>query len=270
MTLLEASLHHRRTAGYGWHPSLPDARDVKMVVGVAKPKQKVDLRSQMPQVYGQLQLGSCTGNGIAGVLEYEAARQGEPMVTPSRLFIYYGEREIEQTISEDSGAQIRDGIKVVAKLGAPPESLWPYSDANPGVFQQKPSKAAYAEALKHKALKYFSCPGDAFSIQWCLSNGYPVVNGFTVYDSFESQEVANTGIMPMPDLSVEHILGGHCTVKVGFNASNKTWNGCPPNHYIERNSWTDAWGDAGYFYMPFEYAHDPNFCSDRWTIRLVK
>ena len=48
---------------------------------------------------------------------------------PSRLFIYYNERVIEGTVGSDAGAQIRDGIKVVAKQGVPPETDWPYDIA---------------------------------------------------------------------------------------------------------------------------------------------
>jgi C1A family cysteine protease len=75
----------------------------------------------MPPVYDQGELGSCTANAIAAILEHQEMRESEGAITPSRLFIYYGERAIEGTIKEDSGAQIRDGIKVVAGEGAPPE-----------------------------------------------------------------------------------------------------------------------------------------------------
>jgi len=69
--------------------------------------------------------GSCTGNGIVGAIEFDQRKQGTREFTTSRLFIYYNERVMERTVSQDSGAQVRDGIKSVAKLGAPPESDWP-------------------------------------------------------------------------------------------------------------------------------------------------
>jgi C1A family cysteine protease len=50
--------------------------------------------------------------------------------TPSRLFIYYNERVMEHTVSQDAGAQIRDGIKSVNHIGACPETDWPYVIAN--------------------------------------------------------------------------------------------------------------------------------------------
>jgi C1A family cysteine protease len=107
----------------------------------------VDLRDKCPPVYDQGELGSCTANGVGALLEYEQMRQGDALATPSRLFIYYGERAIEGSVSYDSGAQVRDGLKVVSTLGAPPETLWPYDIAR---FTQKPPTAAYTEAAKHR------------------------------------------------------------------------------------------------------------------------
>jgi len=265
-------LEHRRVQGYGWVPSRPDPRDRPLKLGAGAPNQKVDLRTDqaMPAIVSQLQLGSCTANGLGAAWEYELHRQGTPVEAPSRLFVYYGEREIEGTIGQDSGAQIRDGIKVLANLGAPPETDWPYTDANPGPFQEKPPAKAYGDALQHRALKYWACPLDAAHLQWCLSRRYLVVFGFTVFSSFESQDVASTGIVPMPDPAKEQVLGGHCVALVGFNASAKTWQGCPPGHYIVKNSWGPDWGDRGYCYMPFEMLHNPSYCSDGWTIRAVK
>src|SRR5947208_1168822 len=108
--------------GYGWRPDLPDVRDRYRI---ERPRTtplppKVDLRNGFPDCYDQGDLGSCTANAIAGVLEFDQIKQGQIPFTPSRLFIYYCERVMEGTVGDDSGAMIRDGIKVVADLGAPP------------------------------------------------------------------------------------------------------------------------------------------------------
>src|SRR5215510_6651839 len=115
---------------YGWVPDLPDHRDLSYSAPaqflMALPTS-IDLTSKCPPVYDQGQLGSCTGNAIAAAVQFAREKQKlQPDFVPSRLFIYYGERVIEGSVESDSGAQIRDGIKVVAKLGAPPESDWPY------------------------------------------------------------------------------------------------------------------------------------------------
>jgi len=40
----------------------------------------------------------------------------------------------------------------------------------------------------------------------CLADGFPFVFGFTVYESFESQEVAKTGVVPLPNPD-EKVMG---------------------------------------------------------------
>src|SRR5216683_1344578 len=109
---------------YGWIPDLPDARDHLYaapveVLGNLPPK--IDLRLQSPDVvYDQGELGSCTANAIAGAVQFERMKQklqSAQQLVPSRLFIYYDERVIEGTVSQDSGAMIRDGIKSVADQG---------------------------------------------------------------------------------------------------------------------------------------------------------
>jgi C1A family cysteine protease len=94
----------------------------------------------------------------------------------------------------------------------------------------------------------------------CLAEGYPIVYGFTVYESFESQEVASAGNVPMPKHG-EKVMGGHCVVAVGYDDDEGV--------FICRNSWGDHWGDVGYFYMPYAYLIDNNLSDDFWTIRLV-
>ena len=58
---------------------------------------------------------------------------------------------MEHTVDSDSGAQIRDGIKSVAKQGDCPETEWPYVIAK---FKTKPPKACYADALKYRMVSY--------------------------------------------------------------------------------------------------------------------
>ena len=138
--------------GYGWKPDLPDQRDHSYAapfhVLTALPP-KIDLRPQSPsEVYSQGELGSCTANAIAAAIEFDLLKQKQPDFIPSRLFIYYNERDIEGTVDEDSGAMIRDGIKSVANQGVCPESEWEY---NIEKFTEKPQQKCYDDALKTRA-----------------------------------------------------------------------------------------------------------------------
>jgi len=250
-----------RHGGYGWVRDLPDARDYGYAAALTRFPHglppAVDLRSECPPIYDQGQLGSCTGNGIAAVIEFDQIKQGLKPFVPSRLFIYYNERVMEGTVNQDSGAQIRDGIKSVATLGAPPESSWPYVI---GKFATRPPARAYTIAKRDLVTSYSRVPRNLTQMQGCLAEGFPFVFGITVYDSFESDQVAQTGVVPMPSPE-ESVLGGHCIVAVGYdNASRRM---------TIRNSWGTGWGDAGYCTMPYEYLLNPHYASDFWTVRSV-
>lgn len=253
---------------YGWKPDLPDTRDrlynlERKVEQPAALPAVFSLRPSMPPVYDQGELGSCTGNGVAAVLEHQEMKQAEGTHTPSRLFIYYEERVIEGTVNEDSGAEIRDGIKVVAQKGAPPESLWPYDIAK---FTQKPAPSVYEAARKHEAVQYLRVlPGQPGSpIRTPIHAGFPVVFGFTVYEQFEGSWNPATEHLPLPGRG-EGVLGGHCCVVVGWDFSLKRF---PVNVFEIRNSWGAEWGDRGYFYMDARWLYEPQrrLSSDFWVV----
>jgi C1A family cysteine protease len=254
---------------YGWVKDDPDPRDLLFTaspVVAAKPLPKsADLRPGCPPVYDQGQVGSCTANSIGGAFEFAQKKQMLADFMPSRLFIYYNERVIEHTTGKDAGAQIRDGIKTVAKQGVPPETDWPYSE-NMKVVTEKPDAQAYTDALQHTVIAYHRISAKAPAafltlMKSCLADGYPFCFGFTVYSAFEGAQVAKTGILNMPDLKTEEVVGGHAVLAVGYD--DKT------QRILVRNSWGATWGQKGYFWMPYAYISNPKLASDFWTIRGV-
>jgi C1A family cysteine protease len=250
-----------KVSRYGWLPDLPDHRDhlyaAPVEVAGALPSS-VDLRAECPPVYDQGQLGSCTANAIAGAIQFNQIKQKLVQIfNPSRLFIYYNERAIEHTVASDSGAQIRDGIKSVGKQGDCPETEWQYEISK---FKIKPPKNCYSDALKYKAVLYQRLTPVLSQLKGCLASGYPFVFGFTVYESFESAQVAKTGHDSLPK-SNEQSIGGHAVMCVGYDDA-KQW-------FVVRNSWGDKWGMKGYFTLPYSYLISANLASDFWTIRVV-
>lgn len=247
---------------YGWLPDLPDHRDLKYKApdGVVKKlPAKVDLRAQCPPVYMQDQLNSCTANAIGAAVEFEMMKQGDAnSFTPSRLFIYYNERGLENTIATDCGAHIRDGMKCVNQIGFCPEYMWPYYIQNVSV---RPPYGSYLDALNNKVVSYHRVQQTLQHMKACLAQGYPFVFGFTIYESFESNEVAKTGILNMPKPN-EKCNGGHAVLAVGYDDKLK--------RFIVRNSWSEKWGMKGYFTIPYDYLLSENLANDFWTIRLVK
>jgi C1A family cysteine protease len=262
MSLSITPQHH----GLGWVPDLPDQRDKIFApttkLGLVPLPTNTDLRADCPDVYDQGQLGSCTANALAAAFDFDRHKQGKGFMTPSRLFIYWNERDLEGTTTSDAGANIRDGVKVLRKIGTPPETEWPYIIST---FTEKPSDQSFVDAEKNQALTYQRIQRPAADatrdMQTCLAEGYPFVSGISVYESFESPDTSKTGVIPMPTPG-ERVLGGHAILVIGYDAA-KQW-------FICRNSWGASWGDKGYFYLPFAYLSSRNLSSDMWVIKTVE
>ena len=269
------ALRRRRIAGLGWRPDLPDPRDhlFSTPLGTLRTlPATVDLRPGCPPVYDQGEIGSCTANAIAGAIQFARRQAGKvPDFVPSRLFLYYNERSIEGSVSDDAGAQLRDGIKVANTLGVCPEPEWPYvatpAATDGGAFPAgsppatRPPDAAYADALAHRVTGYQRLAQTLAQLKGCLASGMPFVFGFTVFDSLYDDAGAPRADIPLPTTR-DHVLGGHAACAVGYDDAQR--------HFVIRNSWGAAVGDGGHFTMPYAYLTDHQLASDFWVVKIVE
>jgi C1A family cysteine protease len=146
----------------------------------------------------------------------------------------------------------------VHKLGVCDEKIWGYDIAR---FTDEPPADAYTQAADHQAVVYRRVMPVLHQMQGCLASGTPFVFGFSVYDSFESREVAKTGVVPLPPRG-ERLLGGHAVLAVGYDDATQ--------RFIVRNSWGTDWGMDGYCTMPYGYLTDPSLARDFWAIYAVE
>jgi len=239
-----------------WRPDRPDSRDYIFTATPTEVPAVVDLRQYCSKIEDQGSMGSCTGCAISSAMELILKRQNR-LVDLSRLFIYYQERLLEGSVNRDAGAYLRTGIKACYTWGAPDEKIWRY---DPRLLKQRPSPAAYADALKRKVTEYRRCP-DFNSVKNALIAGNPVVVGFVVYRSFLSPAVTRTGIMTYPNVKKDQPLGGHAVCLVGYDDSKQA--------FIAKNSWGIGWGIGGYFYMPYRVIQDTRMSADFWAITGV-
>jgi len=253
---------------YGCKKDTKDERDYRFKL---LPKLKlgrlplaVDLCDVAPAlpIYNQGQLSSCTANAIARCLQFDAVKQGlaDAVDIPSRLFLYFAERDAEGTLPEDGGAMIRTGAKVSAQLGVCLEKDWSYNES---LVNVKPDPACYEKALRHQTLQYYRLDNTRQEMQRCLIEGFPFAVGITLFESFESQEVAKTGIVPMPEKG-EAEVGGHAVQVVGY----KMLTG-DRLLYKLANSWGPDWGENGFFWLQASYL-ESNLANDLWTFRKVE
>lgn len=251
---------------YGWRPGLPNPRypQLRLQSFPALSLEK-DLTTTgfMPPVWDQGQTSSCTGHGTTGGLMYVRAKQKLPFFDLSRLFPYYNARVAEKDPSQDAGAAIGDVVEASQQFG---DCLYADLPTDPKLVTKAPSPQAYKNALVHKSISVTRVYGDTpesfqYHVKHCIDVlGVPVIVGFTLYNSFESDETAKTGIVPMPKAG-DQVVGGHCMLAVGY--SDKT------QLVTIRNSWGADWGQAGYCQMPYSYVFNTDYADDFHAILSV-
>ena len=238
---------------YGWKRDSPDYRDKYMHYDLLLDGGDLDLKNKMPGIYDQQNIGSSVANAVAAAYEYNQIQLDENHIfIPSRLFIYYNTREVENTTAYDAGAQIRNTIKSININGICSETKWNY---DPQYFNIKPPDECY---IQIPPIKYYRILQDIKSLKGCLSHGVPFILGFSVYDNFEKITKDNN-TLSMPD-AADAYLGGHSGLCVGYDDSEKV--------FIIRNSFGLEWGDQGHFNMKYEYLLNTNLCSDIWIIKF--
>ena len=210
---------------------------------------KIDLRNNFLVNYNQENLESCTANAICSIFNYY-----DNNFLGSRLFLYYNERILGNSVNSDSGAKLEDGINALLIYGLCDENEWCYDIKK---YKIQPPISCYINGLINKNIKYLCLDNTLENIKNCLINKNPIYIGIAIYESFEDINVYITGIVKMPDPN-EKFLGGHAIVICGFDDEK--------NIFICKNSWGCKWGNNGYFYIPYEYIINEYLATDIWII----
>ena len=221
------------------------------------------MMSKIPPHVDQLEVGMCGGCGGSRAGKLYMNEHGYPwQYTPSANFLYDIARMIDGVdLSDDSGVNIRSLFKAWNQYGIAPEDSnedwsWPFA-ASGDHWKTMPPEAVFKDALMHK-VEYMRLGSDPDEMKAAIMQGFPVVIGITVHESFESQSAAKTGIIPHPG-HFDPILGGHCMYAVAFE--DRKW--------VVPNSWGPDWGSGGNALISFRDMSDPDFCSDRWAITNI-
>ena len=249
---------------YNHIPDPVDERDHKfsIVHAPAVLPSHFDLRPlhNVPAILDQQNLGSCAPNEISEAMKYCLKEEGTNVFQPARLYIYYFARLLDgSSVEEDTGITIRSGLKSIQQYGVCGETYLPYDISK---FRDKPSSECLAIGKYHKNIQYLRVSQDLASIKHCIYSKSPVIIGISVYESLEAEETLKTGVIPLPDVSNEQLLGGHCVSLYSYDDSARVFG--------MMNSWGTSVGQSGWFTIPYDYILNPQLCSDLWCIKYFK
>jgi C1A family cysteine protease len=263
----------------GWHRDLPDLRDhnaasdaVARVLAKSSLLKKaakalpssIDLRRFCSPIEDQKSLGSCTAHAGAGMLEYFERRAFGKHLDASRLFLYKVTRQLAGFTGDD-GAYLRDTMKAMVLFGMPPEKYWPYVISR---FNDEPTAFCYSYAQAYKAIQYYRLDPQGTStaallknIKTSLAAQLPAMFGFSVYSSIPGSGDGK-GEIPYPG-SGDTLEGGHAVLAVGYDDQKKI--GSSKGALLIRNSWSTAWGEQGYGWLPYAYV-ESGLATDFWSL----
>ena len=204
----------------------------------------VDLTKWAGPIKDQGQLGSCTGHAFSSAMEwiFRKYHNKQPVLSP--LYLYSKELILDGNFPADDGSDGVTGSNVTIANGCCEDSLYPDS----GGHILKPTASQDANAGLYRMGAYHGLTGSQVALS-VLGDPvpWPVEMGFSIDDNFQSDEVAKTGIY-VP--SGKNTGDGHEVLLLGYDVGATPTirpASCPPAVKVQ-NSWTDMWGEKGYFW----------------------
>lgn len=237
----------RKVPGLGWTPNPEDSRDYSTEsLGLHETRKRGNSLLPLLRVrVNQGSIPSCVGNApIVPIMIRERIKGLTPEV-PSRLFMYFNSRRMDDDPVTLSGTYIRSCFKMIQKLGVPDEKYWPYSTKTSTV-NRRPGWGAYSQSYHRIGGKYYTIQsyGDErlYEIRQAIDSGYPVVFGTMVDKAFLSSKGPVEVTRPS-----NNIVGGHAMAITGYQIRDGKW-------YLEIvNSWGSGWRNNGTVFFHEDY-----------------
>lgn len=233
-----------------------DIRDLNVTFRAGTVPASVDLRrTHAITVYSQGRPPTCTAH--AAVSAFEILQNGRTANTflPSRSFVYYNTRVLENTVSSIVGTSLRNALRTLTNQGVCEETTWPYDTTR---LLIRPHATAYSTALPNRIIRYARLAPTLTQIRLCLASGHPFAFAMKCYDHWYK---AVGGRIPPTVPTTAKPLGGHAMVCVGYNDSTQT--------LTVLNSWGATWGDKGYAHIPYSLFFKPGEAWDMWVVMLT-
>lgn len=218
-------------------------------------KEEVNLRPFSSKVRNQVNLRSCSSEAVVGAYEILLKKEfPEQFVNLSPLFVHHNAKMYESRRPVlEAGVYIRDAIRSVKHFGICSEDIWPYSQQN---FSFHPTEESYNDAKKRKLKHYFRLKNFDDLLD-ALTNELPVISAIKTFSNFTQFGWNGTSYLDIPGQK-DFMIGGHAVTVIGYNQNKE--------YLIAKNSFGPLWGDAGYFYISFDYAR--SHFLDSWTIGI--
>jgi Papain family cysteine protease len=217
-------------------PSYPDAKDLKKY-----------LPQYGPRILNQKREDSCTGHGLAAVINYihwerwvtSGAKRNDapPLVSPH--MIYNNARLYDEWEGEDyGGSSCRGGMKGWFKHGVCERELW-------RAEKERPQPAWKTDAASRPLGAYYRVDSKSIlELQAAICEVHAVYCSADVHSGWDMPKIS----MGFAGFDLKVIKpgstcdGGHAFAMVGYT----------PEGFIIQNSWGPEWGTSGFALLTYE------------------
>ena len=230
---------------------LPDIRDRMYEPALIQLQQKTDNREHVKKILDQKAEGSCTGHGLAAVINLLKVKGGKPEFTSSRRMLYEMAKKHDEWPGEDyEGSSCRGAIQGWKNMGVCSEKDWPYKvdpeylTIERAIAARENTIGAYYR-LRPEIVDYHAAINEvgAIYVSARIHQGWIDL----VKDENDLKEI---------DLGGDPI-GGHAFAIVGYTDLG----------FIVQNSWGKSWGSKGF--ALWLYKDWIENISDGWVFRLA-
>lgn len=235
----EFTAHHYGAPAAGLLPAQVDLR------GGATPTRQ----RPVGPVRNQGQHGSCVGHAGSELREALRVAAGAPFTRYSPLFTWWGARFREGSQAQDVGCAPRDALESMRADGTCPEQLDPYES---GRYDVAPTPTMLAAAKRFRLGSYHAI-ATADEARQALATGTPVMITVPVNAAFDA--TGSDGVLSAAALACRDF--NHAVLMVGYT---EYWA-------VVQNSWSEQWGNQGWFYFPLS-AWGDGFVGEAWTASL--
>ena len=247
---------------FGWLKEKESPLDYKFSYNSSTilPKQ-IDLVKNFNVVFNQLNTSSCVAHAVTMAYMIQLIQQKEKFFSPSRLFIYYNARFLDNPKNiRDEGTYLKSGIKAVSQYGVCDESIWKFDTSKVNVKPVNSKFDPYVSGSTKQVERYERVPKSREAIKNALFQGNAIVFGIYLYSKFQQQLEKNNYVFQLPERD-DYLTGGHALVIVGFDDDKQCFK--------VRNSWSKLWGIKGDFWIPY-IIMESQFTDDLWKIMFIE
>ena len=230
---------------------MPDIRDRMYEPALVQLKPEIDNRGY-GEILDQGTEGSCTGHGLAAVINMLNAKPGkETGFSASRRMLYEMAQKHDEWPGEDyEGSSCRGAIRGWKNMGVCAEEKWPYEDNNPGELTIEQAMAARSNTLG----AYYRLRPEITDYHAAINEVGAIYVSARVHQGWIDLKDGSDGLAEI-DFGGDPI-GGHAFAIVGYNSEG----------FIVQNSWGDSWGSGGF--ALWRYVDWIETVSDGWVFRL--